>query len=42
MRAVLASSIAYLRARGLAAAPQTLAAIRTFAADAAREEKRPA
>lgn len=42
MRAVLASSIAYVRARGLAVAPRTLAAARAFGLDAAFEEKRPA
>ena len=42
MRAVLASSLAYLRGRGLAPAPQTLAAARTYGCDAAREEKRSA
>jgi predicted HD superfamily hydrolase involved in NAD metabolism len=42
MRAVLASSIAYLRARGLAIAPQTLAAAASHGAGAPAEEKRPA
>jgi predicted HD superfamily hydrolase involved in NAD metabolism len=42
MRAVLASSIAYLRDRGLAIAPQTLAAAESFGAGAHAEEKRPA
>jgi predicted HD superfamily hydrolase involved in NAD metabolism len=42
MRAVLASSLAYLRGRGLSPAPQTLAAARTYGLDAAREEKRSA
>ncbi len=42
LRAVLASSLEYLRGRGLAAAPQTLAAARTYGIDAAREEKRSA
>jgi predicted HD superfamily hydrolase involved in NAD metabolism len=42
MRAVLANSIDYLRGRGLAVAPQTLAAARTYGLDVQREEKRPA
>ncbi|HYZ16261.1 MAG TPA: bis(5'-nucleosyl)-tetraphosphatase (symmetrical) YqeK [Candidatus Acidoferrum sp.] len=42
MRAVLANSIDYLRGRGLAVAPQTLAAARTYGLDQPREEKRPA
>ncbi len=42
MRAVLASSLTYLRGRGLSPAPQTLAAARTYGLDAAREEKRSA
>ncbi|GAC1581678.1 MAG: hypothetical protein NVS3B7_16850 [Candidatus Elarobacter sp.] len=42
MRGVLASSIAYLQERGLAVAPQTLAAAHTFGLNAASEEKRPA
>ncbi len=42
MRAVLTSSLAYLRGRGLDPAPQTLAALRTYGLDAAREEKRSA
>ena len=42
MRAVLASSIAYLRERGLAIAPQTLAAAETFGAGAYAEENHPA
>jgi HD superfamily phosphohydrolase YqeK len=42
MRAVLASSIAYLRGRGLTVAPPMLAAARAFDLEAAEEEKRPA
>jgi predicted HD superfamily hydrolase involved in NAD metabolism len=42
MRAVLASSVAYLRERGLDIAPQTLAAAATFGAGTYAEEKRPA
>jgi predicted HD superfamily hydrolase involved in NAD metabolism len=42
MRAVLMNSIAYLRGRGLAVAPQTLAAACTYGIDVPREEKRPA
>jgi predicted HD superfamily hydrolase involved in NAD metabolism len=42
MRAVLASSVAYLRARDLTIAPQTLAAAERFGAAAYAEEKRPA
>jgi predicted HD superfamily hydrolase involved in NAD metabolism len=42
MRAVLASSVAYLRARDLTVAPQTLAAAEHFGAIAYAEEKRPA
>ncbi len=42
MRVALAASIAYLGTRGLAVAPQTLAAAHSFGLDAAREEKRPA
>lgn len=41
MRAAIASSVAYLRARGLAVAPRTLAAAAAFGAVHA-EEKRPA
>jgi predicted HD superfamily hydrolase involved in NAD metabolism len=42
MRAVLTSSIRYLVGRGLAVAPQTFAAARTYGLDAPEEEKRPA
>jgi predicted HD superfamily hydrolase involved in NAD metabolism len=42
MRAVLANSIDYLRGRGFAVAPQTLAAAHTYGLDVQREEKRPA
>ncbi len=42
MRAVVASSIAYLRERGLAVAPQTLAAAESSGGGAHAEEKRPA
>lgn len=42
MRAVLANSIDYLRGRGFAVAPQTLAAAYTYGLDVQREEKRPA
>jgi HD superfamily phosphohydrolase YqeK len=42
MLAVLASSIAYLRERGHAVAPQTLAAAQPYGAGAHTEEKRPA
>ena len=42
LRAVLASSIAYLRKRGLAVAPQTLAAAERSGAGAHAEEKHPA
>jgi predicted HD superfamily hydrolase involved in NAD metabolism len=42
MRGVLASSIAYLRERGLAVAPHTLAAAASYGAGAHAEEKRPA
>lgn len=42
MGAVLANSIDYLRGRGFAVAPQTLAAARTYGLDVQREEKRPA
>ncbi|HEY0383843.1 MAG TPA: bis(5'-nucleosyl)-tetraphosphatase (symmetrical) YqeK [Candidatus Elarobacter sp.] len=42
LRAVLASSIAYLRDRGLAIAPQTLAAAESHGAGAHAEEKHPA
>ena len=39
MRAVLAGSVEYLRARGLAVAPATSAAIAHYASDALREER---
>jgi predicted HD superfamily hydrolase involved in NAD metabolism len=42
MRAVLASSIRYLTGRGLAVAPQTLAAAHTYGVEIPEEEKRPA
>ena len=42
MRAALASSIVYLRERGLTVAPQTLAAAETFGAGAHAEENHPA
>jgi predicted HD superfamily hydrolase involved in NAD metabolism len=42
MRAVLASSMTYLRERGLTVAPQTLAAAERFGAGAHIEEKHPA
>jgi HD superfamily phosphohydrolase YqeK len=42
MRVALGASMDYLRSRGLAVAPQTFAAARSFGLDAAREEKRPA
>jgi predicted HD superfamily hydrolase involved in NAD metabolism len=42
MRAMLTSSTTYLLARGLAVAPQSLAAAETFGAGAHAEEKRPA
>jgi len=42
MRASVASSIAYLRERGLTVAPQTLAAAESSGAGAHAEEKRPA
>ena len=42
MRAMLASSVVYLRERGLAIAPQTAAAAQAFGAGAQPEEKRPA
>jgi predicted HD superfamily hydrolase involved in NAD metabolism len=42
MRAVVASSMAYLLARGLAVAPQTLAAARHYGITAPLEERRPA
>lgn len=41
MRAALASSIAYLRSRGLTVAPQTAAAARTYGVDATLEDKHP-
>jgi predicted HD superfamily hydrolase involved in NAD metabolism len=42
MRAVLASSIAYLRERGLAISPHTIAAARRYGITAPLEERRPA
>ena len=42
MKAVLASSIAYLRARGLAISPQTRAAARRYGLPDFLEERRPA
>lgn len=42
MRAALAASIAYMERRGLAVAPQTLAAARTYGSDAVLEDKHPA
>jgi predicted HD superfamily hydrolase involved in NAD metabolism len=42
MRAVLASSIAYLLERGLAISPHTLAAARRYGITAPLEERRPA
>jgi predicted HD superfamily hydrolase involved in NAD metabolism len=42
MRALLLSSIAYLSARGLTAAPETLAAARRYGLIASEQERRPA
>lgn len=41
MRAALTSSIAYMRGHGIAVAPQTYAAARTYGLDAVLEEKHP-